>query len=98
MRVGRPISTSLANLSRARPDRTTPSPVASVSKAESHEQDGGTPRSGLAPPPGRRASASRAGGCRARISFVAGQPRRQYLELYQRIHVALDMVPFNGQT
>lgn len=33
-----------------------------------------------------------------RIEFVSHQPRRQYLETYQRIDVCLDTVPYNGHT
>ncbi len=33
-----------------------------------------------------------------RVTFVAGRPRAQYLELYHRIDVGLDTVPYNGHT
>ena len=33
-----------------------------------------------------------------RIDFVAQQPRKQYLELYQQIDVALDTFPYTGHT
>jgi len=33
-----------------------------------------------------------------RMTFVGGQPREQYLELYHAIDVALDTVPYNGHT
>jgi predicted O-linked N-acetylglucosamine transferase (SPINDLY family) len=33
-----------------------------------------------------------------RVTFVAPQPRQQYLALYQRIDVALDPFPYNGHT
>jgi predicted O-linked N-acetylglucosamine transferase (SPINDLY family) len=33
-----------------------------------------------------------------RVTFVAEQPRPQYLELYQRIDLGLDTFPYNGHT
>jgi predicted O-linked N-acetylglucosamine transferase (SPINDLY family) len=33
-----------------------------------------------------------------RVQFITGRPRRQYLELYHRIDMALDTVPYSGQT
>ncbi|MDP9173999.1 MAG: tetratricopeptide repeat protein [Planctomycetota bacterium] len=33
-----------------------------------------------------------------RVEFVPGQPRRKYLETYQRIDVGLDTMPYNGHT
>lgn len=33
-----------------------------------------------------------------RIEFVGRQPRRKYLELYHRIDLSLDTVPYNGHT
>jgi protein O-GlcNAc transferase len=34
----------------------------------------------------------------SRIEFVSRQPREQYLEVYQRIDIGLDTVPYNGHT
>ena len=34
----------------------------------------------------------------SRIEFVDRQPRRKYLELYHRIDIALDTLPYNGHT
>ena len=33
-----------------------------------------------------------------RVTFVASQPRRRYLELYHGIDIGLDTVPYNGHT
>ncbi len=33
-----------------------------------------------------------------RVNFVARQPRRRYLELYHRLDIGLDTVPYNGHT
>ncbi len=33
-----------------------------------------------------------------RVTFVAGRPRPEYLELYHRIDIGLDTVPYNGHT
>jgi predicted O-linked N-acetylglucosamine transferase (SPINDLY family) len=33
-----------------------------------------------------------------RVSFVGWHPRAEYLELYRRIDIGLDTVPYNGQT
>jgi predicted O-linked N-acetylglucosamine transferase (SPINDLY family) len=38
------------------------------------------------------------GVARSRVNFVANQPRTQYLELYQRIDIGLDTLPYNGHT
>ena len=35
---------------------------------------------------------------RERIEFVTPQPRREYLELYHRIDLGLDTLPYNGHT
>ena len=41
---------------------------------------------------------AREGVSRDRIAFVAPQPRDAYLKLYQGIDIALDTLPYNGQT
>ena len=33
-----------------------------------------------------------------RVEFIARQPRRRYLELYHRIDLGLDTLPYNGHT
>ncbi len=33
-----------------------------------------------------------------RVQFAPFQPRRQYLEIYRRIDVSLDTIPYNGHT
>jgi len=38
------------------------------------------------------------GVARERVAFVCQQPRRKYLELYQRIDLGLDTLPYNGHT
>ena len=38
------------------------------------------------------------GVARERIEFVAHQPRRKYLELYHRIDLGLDTLPYNGHS
>jgi predicted O-linked N-acetylglucosamine transferase (SPINDLY family) len=41
---------------------------------------------------------SEEGVARERIAFVSRQPRRKYLELYHRIDLGLDTLPYNGHT
>jgi predicted O-linked N-acetylglucosamine transferase (SPINDLY family) len=40
----------------------------------------------------------REGIARERVTFVASRPRERYLELYHRMDLGLDTVPYNGQT
>ncbi len=35
---------------------------------------------------------------KSRVEFVAGKPRREYLEWYHRIDIALETFPYNGHT
>jgi predicted O-linked N-acetylglucosamine transferase (SPINDLY family) len=40
----------------------------------------------------------RAGIARARVEFAARRPRAEYLQLYHRIDICLDALPYNGHT